>query len=135
MAFLLLQYMYNIYMQSQPRPQYIFSSLEEREEFFKIALGARLMQSWKQCALLATTMTIWQIMPSPHDLLLQHCSSCAQVQELQQSHWCDNRENTLFSWLHTYYACLAPVRFKQRVSWINYGYFCNIYIRRQWGSQ
>ena len=86
-------------MQWQPRPQRIFLSLEEREEFFKISLGARLMQSWKQCALLATTMAIWQIMASAHDFLLQHCSSYAQVQELQRSHWCDNREDTLFSWL------------------------------------
>ena len=88
------------------------------------------MKSWKQCALPATTMVIWQIMPSAHDVPLQLCSSCAQVDELQRSYWCDNREDTLFSGLHIHYACLAPVRFEQCVSWITYDHLCNIYIHR-----
>ena len=32
-----------------------------------------------------------------HDVWLQHCSSCAQVHELPQSHCGDNREGTLCS--------------------------------------
>ena len=111
-------------------PAHLFV-IRGKRRVFKISLGARLMQSWKQCALLATTMAIWQIMASAHDFLLLHCSSYAQVQELQRSHWCDKREDTLFSWLHIYYACLAPVRFEQYVSWITYDHLCNIYIHRQ----
>ena len=38
--------------------------------------------------------------------------SCAQVHELPQSHCVDNREGTLFSWLHVYYVHLASVRFE-----------------------
>ena len=34
-------------------------------------------------------------------------TSCAQVHELTQSHCSDKREDTLFSWLHIYYAHLA----------------------------
>ena len=45
-----------------------------------------------------------------------------QGHEMQRNHWCDNREVTLFSWLHIYYACLAPVRFEHCVSWITYGH-------------
>ena len=86
---------------------------------------------WKQCTLPATAVAIWQIMPSAHDVPLQLCSSCAQVHELQRSHWRDNREATLFSWLHIYYACLAPVTFKQCVSWNTYDHLCNIYTHRQ----
>ena len=41
--------------------------------------------------------------------------SCAQVHELPQSHCGDNREGTLFSWLHIYYAHLASVRFEHSV--------------------
>ena len=33
----------------------------------------------------ATTMAIWQIMPSAHNVPLQHCSSRVQVHELQQA--------------------------------------------------
>ena len=36
------------------------------------------MLSLKQCALPATTMTIWQINPSAHDVPLQLRSSCAK---------------------------------------------------------
>ena len=41
--------------------------------------------------------------------------SCAQVHELTQSHCGDNREGTLFSWLHIYYAHLVSVRFEHSV--------------------
>ena len=43
------------------------------------------------------------------------CTSCAQVHELPQSDCGDNREGTLFSWLHIYYAHLASVRFEHSV--------------------
>ena len=39
-------------------------------------------------------------------------ASCAQVHELPQSHCGDNREGTLFSLLHIYYAHLVSVRFE-----------------------
>ena len=41
--------------------------------------------------------------------------SCAQMHELPQSHCGDNREGTLFSWLHIFYAHLASVRFEHSV--------------------
>ena len=44
-----------------------------------------------------------------------YISVCAQVHELPQSHYGDNREGTLFSWLHIYYAHLAFVRFEHSV--------------------
>ena len=62
---------------------------------------------------------------------LQQCSSCAQVHELPQSHCGNNREGTLFLWLHIYYACLASVRFEHCLSWVTYDQLCNIYIHRQ----
>ena len=37
------------------------------------------------------------------------------MHELPQSHCRDNREGTLFSWLHIYYAHLASVRFEHSV--------------------
>ena len=39
----------------------------------------------------------------------------AQVHELPQSHCADNREGTLFSLLHIYYAYLTFVRFQHSV--------------------
>ena len=36
-------------------------------------------------------------------ILNRTCTSCAQVHELPQSHCGDNREGTLFSWLHIIY--------------------------------
>ena len=42
-------------------------------------------------------------------------TSCAQVHELPQNHWVDNRDDTLFSWLHIYYAHLSTVRFEHSV--------------------
>ena len=42
-------------------------------------------------------------------------TSCAQVHELTQSHYGDNQEGKLFSWLHIYYTHLAYVRFKHSV--------------------
>ena len=41
--------------------------------------------------------------------------SCGQVYELPQSQCSDNREGTLFSRLHIYYAHLASVRFENCV--------------------
>ena len=38
--------------------------------------------------------------------------SCAQVHEFPQNHCSENREGTLFLWLHIYYAHLAFVRFE-----------------------
>ena len=43
------------------------------------------------------------------------CTSCAQEHELPQSQCGDKREDTLFSWLHIYYAHLAFVRFELSV--------------------
>ena len=43
-------------------------------------------------------------------------TSCAQVNELTQSHCGDNRESTFLSWLHIYYANLASVSFEHSVS-------------------
>ena len=40
---------------------------------------------------------------------------CAQVNGLPQSSYGDNREGTLFSWLHIYYAHLISVRFEHSV--------------------
>ena len=44
-------------------------------------------------------------------------TSCAQVHEFPRSHYGDNCEGTLFSWLHIchYYAHLAFVRFEHFV--------------------
>ena len=68
------------------------------------------MQSWKQYALpVITTMASWQLMH------MYSCTSCAQVYELPQSHCGNNQDATLFSWLHTYYAHLASVRFEHSV--------------------
>ena len=50
-------------------------------------------------------------------------TSCAQVHELPQSHCGDNREGTLFSWLHIYYAHLAFVRFEHSITLLQYIYF------------
>ena len=38
-------------------------------------------------------------------------TSCVQLHELLQSHCGDNRESTLFLWLHIHYAHLASVKF------------------------
>ena len=46
---------------------------------------------------------------------MMYGSSCAQVHGLPQGHCDDNREGTLFSWLHIYYARLASVRFEHSV--------------------
>ena len=54
-------------------------------------------------------------------------TSCAQVHELPQSHFGDNREGTLFSWLHVYYAHLASVRFEYSV--------CRGSLMTSWGYQ
>ena len=43
-----------------------------------------------------------------------YCTSRARVHELPQSH-SDNREGTLFSWLHVNYAHLASMRFEHSV--------------------
>ena len=59
------------------------------------------------CPPVITTMALCQVMH------LETCASCAQVHELPQSRCLDNREETLFSWLHMYYyAHPAFVRFK-----------------------
>ena len=42
-------------------------------------------------------------------------TSCVKMHELQQSDCGDNREGTLFSRLHIYYAHLASVRFEHYV--------------------
>ena len=42
-------------------------------------------------------------------------TSYAQVHGLPQSHWSDNREGTLFSWLNIYYAHLDFVKFEHSV--------------------
>ena len=44
---------------------------------------------------------------------LYNQTSCVQVHELRQSHCGDNRDATLFSWLHIYYAHLASMRSEQ----------------------
>ena len=66
-------------------------------------------------------------------------TSSAKMHELQQSHCGDNREGTLFSRLHIYYAHLASVRFEHYVCcgslltnyiifvWLN-ALFCLFYI-------
>ena len=41
--------------------------------------------------------------------------SCAEVHELPQSHCGDNREGTLFPWLHIYYTHFASVRLEHSV--------------------
>ena len=46
---------------------------------------------------------------------IMYRTSCAQVHELPQSHCGDNREGTLFSRSHIYYAHLASVRFEHSV--------------------
>ena len=64
-------------------------------------------------------------------LVLAMCNgpSCAQVHELPQSHFGDNREGTLLSWLHVYYTLLASVRFEYSVCrgslMTSWGYQCN----------
>ena len=81
------------------------------------------MQSWKKCALLVSSQ--WLCGNSCTWWLMSH-TSCAQVNELPQSHCGDNREGTFFSWLHIYFAHLASVRFWALcVSWITYDH---IYI-------
>ena len=52
-----------------------------------------------------------------HDVWLMNRTSCAQVHELPQNHCGDNREGTLFLWLHMhiYYAHLASVKFEHSV--------------------
>ena len=64
-------------------------------------MGAIYMKSWKQCAIpVITTMALWQLM---HLGTWWFCSnSCTQVHKLPQSHCGNNREGTLFSWLHIY---------------------------------
>ena len=64
------------------------------------------MQSWKQCALpVIATMAFRHLM---------HLGTWCRV-VLLQSHCRDNREGTLFSWLHLYYAHLDFVRFEHSV--------------------
>ena len=63
------------------------------------------MQPWKQCALpVISIMVLWQLM---HLGTWCTVKSCTQVHELTQSHYGDNREGILFSWLYIYYAHLA----------------------------
>ena len=94
------------------------------------------MQTWKQCALpVITTMAMWQLIhlvtwcTVTHYALCLGCwalfgslvsamcnrTSCAQGHELPHSHCGDNREGTLFSWLHIFYAHLTSVRFEYAV--------------------
>ena len=58
------------------------------------------MQSWKQCALPATTMTIWQIKPSAHDVPLQLCSSCAKCMS------CDEAIDVITGRSHCFHDCI-----------------------------
>ena len=71
-----------------------------------------------------TTMVLWQLMHLGTWFTVTHCwyqlnkkGSCAyvQVHELPQRHCGDNREGTLFPWLHIYYAHLASARFEHSV--------------------
>ena len=59
--------------------------------------------------------------------LMHLCTSCAQVHELLQSHCGDNREGTLFSWLHIYHSHLASVRLEHSAYRVTYDHLC-IYI-------
>ena len=74
------------------------------------------MQSCKHCDHLhyAPCVACWILFGSLVPAVC-NCSSCAQVYELPQSHCGDNREGTLFSWLHIYYAHLDSVRFEPSV--------------------
>ena len=105
-------------------PQHIFLLWEENEEFFKIALMEIMCPTvYHKDYMINQAFGAWCTVAT----LFIMC----QVHELQWSHWCDNREITLFPWLHIYYAYLAPVRFEQCVLWITYNHLCNIYIHRQ----
>ena len=58
-------------------------------------------------------------------------TSCAQAHELPQSHCGDNREGTMFSWLHIYYVHLVTVRFDIYITTYLYLYlslYPSIYI-------
>ena len=47
--------------------------------------------------------------------IIIYMQSCVQVHELPQNHCGDNREGTLFSWLHINYTYLASVKFEHSV--------------------
>ena len=68
---------------------------------------------WLWHSLVNSTMTLWQLMHLSTWVATK--PSCAQVHELPQSHCGDDREGTLFSWLHINYAHLVSVRFKHSV--------------------
>ena len=62
-------------------------------------------------------------------LLYLQCCPSAKVHELPQGHCGDNREGTLFLWLHIYYGHLTFVRFEYFVSWITYDHLYSFKAR------
>ena len=63
---------------------------------------------------LSLPMALWELMHLGTWCTVKtwNRTSCAQVHEFPQSHCGDNREGTLLSWLHIYYAHLASVTFE-----------------------
>ena len=59
----------------------------------------------------ALCVVCWELSSSLVPSMYNHIS-CAQVHEFPHNHCSENREGTLFLWLHIYYAHLAFVTFE-----------------------
>ena len=77
-----------------------FFAIRGKKEVLKIAPRTRLMESWKQCALQPTTMTIWQIKPLVHDVLFQLCSSCSRCMRYSKA------IDAIIGRPHCFHACI-----------------------------
>ena len=72
----LLQEAFSIWTNSQTVQLWWIFVLSASFRYKKKVKSLKLF--WGRCAIAATTMTIWQIKPSAHNVLLQLCSSCAK---------------------------------------------------------
>ena len=74
-------------------------------------MGVIYIQSWKLMCHEVPCLACWVLFCSIVPAICNR-TSYAEVYELPQNHCGDNREGTLFSWLHIYYGHLASVRFE-----------------------
>ena len=123
----------NIYaiMKTMPRPGYHHNGYVATHELGRmiayILRPSCFCEIWALCVLWITydhlyyapCLACWALFGSLVPAMSNR-TSCAQVHELPQSHCGDNREGTLFSWLHIHYTHLAFVRFEHSVCVVNH---------------
>ena len=84
----------------------------------------RVLKSHRWKMSLIACLACWALFVSLVPAMCNRTSS-TQVHELPESHCGDNREGTLFLWLHIYYAHFVSVRFEYSVC---HGLLMTIYI-------